>query len=300
MTTTVAGSADVYVGRDYGRHDIVITPEVVSAYCESVGCRNPMYTGASPFGGPVAPALVRHSEVYAYRAHPKAQPSWYLPNIYGNLHARQEWDFFAPVMVGHHVSTRSFIADRYVKRGRDYVVNEVLYFDSDGAVAARGRTHQSFLRETTQDGIVIDKAREKSAARTFDIDTTTAIEAIPPLTRQITDDMCWKFSGPEANYHNDREMALKLGFPDVVVQGMMSTCLLSEMLTERFGGGWIAGGKMAVNLVNIVWGSDELTCRGFVREVTPEGDRRRAHLDIWCEKADGTKVTIGTASAISA
>jgi hypothetical protein len=70
------------------------------------------------------------------------------------------------------------------------------------------------------------------------------------------------------------------------------------MLTARYGAGWIAGGKMNVNLVNIVWQSDRLTCRGFVREVTPEGDRQRAHLDIWAEKADGTKVTIGTASAL--
>ena len=298
MTATGTETSDIYVGRDYGRHDIVVTPEMVQAYCESVDCHNAMYSTSSPFGRPVAPALVRHSEVYAYRGHPKAQPSWYLPNIYGNLHARQEWEFFALVSVGDHISTRSFIADRYIKRGRDYVVNEILYFNSDGAVIARGRTHQSFLRETNNDGIVVDKSREKSASRTFDVDTSAAIEEIAPLTRQITDDMCWKFSGPEPNYHNDREMARKLGFPDVVVQGMMSTCFLSEMMTERFGAGWLAGGKMAVNLVNVVWGSDELTCRGFIRDVVPEGDRQRAHLDIWCEKADGTKVTIGSASAV--
>jgi hypothetical protein len=55
---------------------------------------------------------------------------------------------------------------------------------------------------------------------------------------------------------------------------------------------------MDVRLVNIVWQSDNLTCRGFVREVLPEGTRQRAHLDVWVEKADGTKVTVGTASAV--
>ena len=110
--------------------------------------------------------------------------------------------------------------------------------------------------------------------------------------------MCISFSGPHKSYHTDQEMARALGFPDIVVQGMMSVCFLSEMMTNRFGAGWIAGGKMNVNLVNIVWQSDRLTCRGFVRDITPEGPRRRAHLDIWCEKQDGTKATIGTASAI--
>jgi acyl dehydratase len=289
---------DPYVGRDYGRHDFVITRESVAEYMDAVDDHNPMYTGPSPFGGAVAPALVRHSEVYAYRDHPKAQPSWYLPNIYGNLHARQEWDFFAPVTVGDAMHTRSFIADRYIKRGRDYVVNEVVFFDADDRVVARQRTHQSFLLETTNDGVVIDKAREKSSGRRFEVDTSGAIEELTAVRKQITLDMCWKFSGPAKNYHNDKEMAIRLGFPDVVVQGMMSTCFLSEMMTNRFGGGWLSAGKMDVNLVNIVWQSDVLTCRGFVREVTPEGSRQRARLDVWCEKEDGTKVTIGTASAL--
>ncbi len=292
------GDDDIYVGRDFGRHDFVIDEGTVADYGDAVDDHNPMYIGPSPFGGAVAPALVRHSEVYAYREHPKAAaPSWYLPNLFGNLHARQEFEMFAPVMVGDAVHTRSVIADRYVKRGRDYVVNEVLYFNDDDALVARGRTHQSFLRETNNEGIVIDETREKQPGRRFEVDTSAAIEEIPPLHKQVSLEMCKKFS-PGRSYHNDKEMAIKWGFPDIVVQGMMSICFLSEMLTNRFEAGWIAGGKMSVNLVNIVWQSDLLACRGFVRDVTPEGPRRRAHLDIWCEKQDGTKATIGTASAI--
>lgn len=292
---------DVYVGRDYGRHDVVITPDLVAAYCDSVDDHDAMYRGPSPFGAPVAPGLVLHSEVYAYRAHPRAAaPSWYLPTLYGNLHARQEWELFRPIMVGEAIHTRSFITDRFVKRGRDYVVNEILYFGEDGDIRARGRTHQSFLRESDNSGIVIDEQREKAPERKdkFQVDVSAALEEIPPLEKQISLDMCWKFSGPGRNYHNDKEMALKWGFPDIVVQGMMSTCFLNELLTKRFGAGWLAGGKMDVRLVNIVWQSDRLTCRGFVREIAPEGPKRRAHLDLWVEKADGTKVTIGNASAL--
>jgi acyl dehydratase len=296
MTATT--SDEIYVGRDFGRHDYVVTPELVAAYSDALTDYNPIYTGASPFGGPVAPALLFHSEVYAFRTHPKAPPSWYLPNLYGNLHAKQEWELFRPIMVGDAVHTHSWVTDRYVKRGRDYVVNEVLFLDADDRVLARQRTHQSFLHETTNEGIIIDKSREKSSTRTFEVDASPPLETLTPVRKEITLDMCFKFSGPERNYHNDKEMAIKTGFPDIVVQGMMSTCFLSEMLTQRFGAGWIAGGKMSVNLVNIVWQSDVLTCRGLVREITPEGSRQRAHLDVWVEKQDGTKVTIGKASAI--
>jgi hypothetical protein len=36
-----------------------------------------------------------------------------------------------------------------------------------------------------------------------------------------------------------------------------------------------------------------------VRELTPAGDRRRAHCEVWVEKRDGTKVIVGTASAVT-
>jgi acyl dehydratase len=291
-------SGDVFVGRDYGRHDIIIDADAVAKYCDAVDDRNAIYTGTSPFGGPVAPALVRHSEVYEYYVPGEPAPAWYLPALVGNLHARQEFELFAPVMVGDAIHTRSFIADRYAKRGRDYLVNEVLYFNADDALIARGRTHQSFLQEKKDDGVVIDKTREKTPGRKFEVDVSAAREEIPALQKQISLDMCWKFSGPRKNYHNDRESAIKWGFPEIVVQGMMSVCFLSEMMTNRFGAGWLAGGKINVNLVNIVWQTDRLTCRGYVREITPEGERQRAHLDVWCEKEDGTKATIGTASAI--
>jgi acyl dehydratase len=292
-------AGDVYVGRDYGRNDFVLDREAVATYCDAVDDHNPIYSGPSPFGGPVAPATVRHSDVYDHRDPERLDaPAWYLPALVGNLHARQEFEFFAPVMVGDAVHTRSFISDRYAKRGRDYVVNEVLYFSADDALVARGRTHQSFLQEKKDDAVVIDRSREKQPGRKFEVDVSNAIEAIPTLEKQITLDMCWKFSGPRKNYHNDRDAAIAWGFPEIVVQGMMSVCFLSEMMTNRFGAGWLAGGKMNVNLVNIVWQTDRLTCRGFVREIVPEGERRRAHLDLWCEKEDGTVATIGTASAV--
>jgi len=114
----------------------------------------------------------------------------------------------------------------------------------------------------------------------------------------ITHAMCEAFSGPSRNYHTDAEMARALGFPDIVVQGMMSVCFVADLMTAAYGGGFLAGGKLDVRLVNVVWPGDAITARGQVRETVAEGSRRRAHLDVWCEKADGTVTIIGTASAI--
>lgn len=281
------------VGLDLGGHEYEVTPELVAEYAAGLDDHNAWYSGSSPFGGPVAPALILHSEVYRFGR-------WYLPNIWGNLHAKQEWELYAPIMVGDTVSTRATIVDRYVKRSRDYVVNETQIFGSDGRLLCRGRTHQSFVMEVAEGAMAVDKEREKRADRKFDTDGSSFEEEIEPLDKPVSIEMCKTFS-PGSNYHNNAEEAKKLGFPDIVVQGMMPICFMSEFMTRRFGEGWFAGGRMSVNLVNVLWGADGgVTCRGRVREYTGEGARRRAHCEVWAEKRDGTKIIAGMASAVVA
>lgn len=282
---------DIYVGRSFGRRELEITAELVHKYSAGTGDWNPWYTGESAFGRPVAPALILHSEVYR-------DVSWYL-SVFGNLHARQEWELFHPTMVGETVSAVRTIVDRYTKRDREYVVNEVNVFGSDGRLLNRGRTHQSFLLKR-QDGesVVVDKDREKRGDRRFDLGDGAVVEEIAGRPREISLEMCREFSGPAKNYHNDVDEARKLGFPDIVVQGMMSLCFISEMLTERFGSGWYVGGRMNVNLVNVLWQGETVTARGIVREMMPEGSVERTQLQVSCEKADGTKIVVGTASAV--
>ncbi|MGB2694378.1 MAG: MaoC family dehydratase N-terminal domain-containing protein [Dehalococcoidia bacterium] len=279
------------VGLDLGSSAHEITPELVRDYIDGVDDGNPWYTGGSPFGAPIAPALLLHSEVYRY-------DEWYLPNVWGNLHARQEWELFAPITVSDAVTTRSTIVDRYIKRNRDYVVNEVQVSSADGRLLNRGRTHQSFLLDESKQGLAVDKEREKSSARRFEIGEGDVEETIEPLEKTVTLEMCRAFS-PGRSYHNDVEAAKKLGFPDIVVQGMMPICFVSELMTRRFGEGWFAGGRMDVRLVNVLWGGDGgAVVRGVVREFTPEGARRRAQCEVWVEKQDGTKVIVGAASAV--
>jgi acyl dehydratase len=282
---------DIVVGQDIGAHEYTVAPDWVATYMAGTDDHNEWYTASSPFGGAVAPALILHSEVYRFG-------DWYLKNIFGNLHARQEFELFAPIMVGDDVTTHSTIVDRYIKRGRDYVVNEVQVFGESGRLLSRGRTHQSFLLDESNEGYAVDKTREKSTERRFEIGEGDFEEEIPAIEKAVTLDMCKTFS-PGVSYHNDAEAAKKLGFPDIVVQGMMTVCFVSELMTQRFGTGWYNGGRMSVNLVNVLWGGDGgVVTKGIIREYTPESSARRAHCEVWVEKRDGTKVTLGTASAV--
>ena len=129
---------------------------------------------------------------------------------------------------------------------------------------SRSRTHQSFIPESIQtEGFAVDKSREKDPSRSFKIGERGG-EAFEAPARKLTEAMCFAFSGPARNYHNDRAEAIKLGFPEIVVQGMLSVCMVSEMMTRRFGLGWYYGGKMDVRLVNVVWGNDVTGPRGSI------------------------------------
>jgi acyl dehydratase len=280
-----------FVGRHCGSNEYAITPEVVAFYQEALGDRHPLHAQW-------APPLLHHSECYRFLG------DWYLKNLFGNLHAQQDWELFQPIPIGSRVRTRSTIVDRYAKRGRDYVVNETdLVAADDGRLLVRGRTHQSFLPprpEGADAGFVVDESTAKRKAESaprppFPTATGPDLES----ARKVVDARrCWMFSGPGKNYHTDAEQARKLGFPNIVVQGMMSTCFVSEVMQRAFGLGWLRGGRMSLKLTNVLWVDEGVAAYGKVRETTAEGTQERVHCDVWVEKDDGARVAIGSASAL--
>ena len=271
------------VGRHCGSNEYTIDAARVEAYRDALEDRSP---GSDPF----APPLLLHSECYEFLA------EWYLPTLVGNLHAQQDWELYAPIPLGTKVRTRSTIVDRYQKRGRDYVVNETDVMSVEGSrLLVRGRTHQSFLppkAPSEEPKAVVPKRSHPP----FPVASGRDLE---PAELTMDEHRCWLFSGPKANYHNDREEARKLGFPNIVVQGMLSTCLVSRVMQQAFGMGWLEGGRMSVKLTSVVWVDERLRCHARVRETAPEGTRERAHCDVWVEKDDGTRSLIGGASALS-
>jgi acyl dehydratase len=210
---------------------------------------------------------------------------------------------FAPIAVGSRIRTRSTIIDRYLRRGRDWVVNETDVTDaSDGRLLVRGRTHQSFLpprEEASPEGFVVDQktARRKEPPPPFPTGTGPDLASV---TRTVDERRCWMFSGPGRNYHTDREQAAKLGFPNIVVQGMMTTCFVSQVMQDHFGMGWLCGGRMSVKLTNVLWVDETVVARARVREERPEGSRTRVVCDVWVDKADDTRILVGEASALAA
>jgi acyl dehydratase len=272
------------VGRHCGSNVYVASPEVAAFYADALDDPSPLYRE-------IAPSLLYHSECYRFLG------EWYLANLFGNLHARQDWELFAPIPLGARVRTRSTIIERYAKRGRDYVVNETdVCADDDGRLLVRGRTHQSFLPPREPQGFAVDEASARRKEPREPFPSATGAD-LPSVHKSVDARRCWMFSGPGKNYHTDREAAQKLGFPNIVVQGMMTTCFVAQVMQDAFGLGWAAGGRMSAKLVNVLWVDESVTARARIREELPEGDRLRVHCDVWVEKPDATPILVGSASA---
>ena len=277
-----------HVGRHCGSNVYEAEKAVVDFYADALGDHHPLQAQ-------YAPPLLYHSECYKFVG------EWYLKNLFGNLHGRQDWFLFAPIPLGARVRTRSTIIERYQRRGRDWVVNETdVMLDATGELLVRGHTHQSFLppvKDQEQGGFVVDEKTAQKKVPPPPFPTATGPD-LAPLTKTVDERRCWMFSGPSKNYHTDREQAKKLGFPTIVVQGMMSTCFVSQLMQDHFGDGWLRGGRMSAKLTNVLWVDETVTVHGRIKDEAAEASRTRVHCEVWVDKTDGTRILAGEASAV--
>jgi acyl dehydratase len=297
-----------FVGTFLGSTLIDISSSRVKEYIERTGDKFSWYSGGSPFEGRAcAPATL-------FPSHSSIDSAWFLPNMHGNLHARQEWQFFAPMLVGDQVLATRTIVDRYEKRGRIYLVCEASFSEaSSGQLLARQRQHQSFVSDQSSEAIAAWK-KGTSSKRTGKVinksrpliphpDTTDHVEKFGPVRRTASKELCERFAGHQAgetfgNGHLDSKEATGMGFPGIVVVGVLSACFLSELMTTRFGRGFYEGGSMDIKFTRPLWLGDTVEAWGVVRRWEPSGPgRRRAICDIWCHSMDGTVTALGTATA---
>jgi acyl dehydratase len=281
-------SNEIYVGKDLGVQTFIASSELIQQYLAGIGDRHPWYTGDSPFGGPVAPALIFSGVSSLFSG-------WRLENPVGNLYTRQEWELHHPVRPGECLNVSGRVADRYIRRNRDIVALEMTLRHASGEFIARGMHHQSFLLEQKSGEVHLRDPKAKEGAK---IAATPRGQEISSLKKAITLDMSLQYFGGVMNYHTDKTAARALGFKDVVIGGRMELCLLSELMTREFGVGWFQGGRMDIKFTNVLWLDEPLNIRGFICDRTPEGGKMRVHLGIIGEKVDGTRTIVGTASAL--
>ena len=78
----------------------------------------------------------------------------------------------------------------------------------------------------------------------------------------------------------------------------MTLSCVTELLTRHFGRGFYLGGRLDAKFTNVLWPNEPFTVRGIITGRSHEGGHTRAQVTVFCEKADGTKIIVATASAL--
>jgi acyl dehydratase len=130
-------------------------------------------------------------------------------------------------------------------------------------------------------------------------------DVIAPLVKTLTAQQITAFEScaadligrpDEPTIHTDEAKAREAGLRGpLIASGMLTVALLNEYLVTRFGSVWHQGGHLAVAFVAPTRAGDTVTVDASVisRESTSEGEL--ISLQVWCDRQDGQRATVGTA-----
>jgi acyl dehydratase len=125
------------VGEEFVSDTLLVTPEDVDTYAFAVDDHHPWFSGASPFGGPIAhPTFVANQAL-------RLRHSRYV--VHAGLHAKMQFEFLEPIRVGMRVRSRGRVIDKYVRRGKQYMVTEFVTEDEAGTPLVRGQFTQMLI-----------------------------------------------------------------------------------------------------------------------------------------------------------
>ncbi|WPB88305.1 MaoC/PaaZ C-terminal domain-containing protein [Streptomyces malaysiensis] len=292
----------VKIPEPMGPVTVTVDRRKVLDYAYSEDDHGSWYFGDSPFGGPVGHPLVLANDLLFL----------FYENYDGNtaqgLHTHEHLTFHAPVKVGETVTVEGGYTQKYERRGQGYVVLEAEARGDDGRLLVR-HVGKEIMR--TVAGEVTGQHRTAGEARTRTV-IGTVDPSVPPLgrarldaperaalperTTAFTQDQMSVFSWAGrgyANVHTHPEKAAASGLDRTIVQAQQQTGLIVANLVDIFGKTFFTSGELDLRFVSPAFVGDELTTGGAVVAVT--GDR--LDLEVWVDKADGTRTALGWASA---
>ena len=283
MTADITDRDQIWTGKQLGVQDFVVDEQLVDKYTATLDLPNRAVGEVS-----TAPPIALTDAEDGFEGN-------HFANRFGELWVRQEWHFSRELRLGQRFAVTARIEDVYQRRDRTVVATEHLITGEDGAVAARSVHHNSFLLgQCGGEAKLPDPNRRRPGSR----HPEPSGESIGTGDRVITPEMCGRFYAHDSNYHTDRSAAQDLGFSEVVIGAGMTMAYLSDLMTARFGKGWLEGGSMDLKFINVLHPDEPFTCEGIITGHSQEGGRRRAEVALSASKANGPKIIVGTASAL--
>jgi len=123
---------------------------------------------------------------------------------------------------------------------------------------------------------------------------------IPSLVKHPTARQLVKWAGASRDFseiHYDKNYATARGLSEVIIQGLLKSAFLGQLMTDWLGEAGILKKLKTRYIVTDPPGPD-LVCRGKVIKKYVEGGDYLVDCEVWIENTNGEKTTVGTATVI--
>jgi acyl dehydratase len=127
-------------------------------------------------------------------------------------------------------------------------------------------------------------------------DLTEGME-VPALVKYPTTMQLVKYAAASGDFyqiHYDKDFALSMGLPGIIVHGRLALAFLGEMVTDWIGERGellkLGGSYRGMNNVH-----EDLFCKGKVTKKYTENGKNCVRLEIWVENPQGDKTVTGNA-----
>lgn len=291
------------VGEELGPVELDIDEHFVKSVAFTVDDYRDWHLGdSSPFGAPVAHAGALLCDLL------RLLYTRYDPDRDRGLHQREEFWIHGPVFIGERVRLTGRFVDKYIKRGRGYIVTEAeaRTIDDDRLVIrhrAIETTEVTARREDEEERVDAVPPRRVKGELPTDRPTISVIDEstrvgdplIGPV-KVVHQDQMSVYSGAQhfwRSIHTDLEAAREEGLPGTVAQGLMVATYLSEWATDLFGPAWFTSGWMSLSFLAPIFAGESVSLYGVVTEVADADPGRRVEVEAWAENPEGRKAVVG-------
>jgi acyl dehydratase len=173
-------------------------------------------------------------------------------DISQSVHAGQRVEIARIPRIGERLRVTGEAREKFVKRGRRYVVTDTVTSGEGGAVVARGTTT----------GVLVyaegDSSGEGSpAARPAPTDLPAVVETLGPLRRTMTLEKMRLYEAPdELSIHTDDDFARSAGLPAAIATGTQFMAYLFDLLYRTYGLDSVVGTELDVRIRLPVFAGD--------------------------------------------
>jgi len=208
-------------------------------------------------------------------------------DISQSVHAGQRTEVHRVPKVGDTLTVSGRATEKFVRRGRRYIVSQTTTHDGRGDLVARGWTTGVLVYADGDASESAGGAPRPAAAAAEE----KAMAALGPLVRTMTEEAMTLYEPPgEVSIHTSDEMARAAGLPARIATGTLFLAYLFDLLYREYGVESLAGTELDVRIRLPVFAGDRIEASA---ELVARGDGGMRHR-VRCRGPHGD-VIAGTA-----